>query len=237
MADNLESQKGKIVELLKEKAVMKQDVFRNATEAFEMLKVSVNDIATGLTKEVDDIDKRISIGISETKKYSIQLKVAGDVLEFFMHTNVFEFDHSHPMYKTGYIKHDENNSYCGIINVYNFLADSFKYNRFNDLGYLICRIFVNREKHFFIEAKGPLGAKYSGFSAEPITQEQLTEIINDLIIYAITFDLFTPPFEQVKEVSVGEIQEKMNSINLRTGKRLGYEAHTSGYQDDTNLYI
>ena len=237
MDDILNTQKDKIVTLLKEKAVMKQEVYRNTIEAFEMLKVCVNDISTGLLKETEDIDKRISIAISETKKYSIQLKVASDVLEFFMHTNVFEFDRSHPMFKTGYIKHNEDNSYCGIINVYNFLADSFRYDRTNDLGYLICRIFVNRERHFFIEAKGPVGVKYSGFSSEPLTQDQLTEIINDLIIYAITFDLFTPPFDQVKEVSVGEIQEKTNSTNLRTGKRLGYGTHTSSYEEDTNLYI
>lgn len=233
----LDDQKGRIVKLLKDKAVMKQDVFRRTTEAFELLKQSVNNISLTLNKEVENIDKRISVGVTETKKYSIQLKVAGDVLEFFMHTNVFEFDRSHPMYKTGYIRHDENNSYCGIINVYNFLSDSFRYDRSNDLGYLICRIFVNREMHFFIEAKGPVGVKYSSFSSEPITQDHITEIINDLIIYAITFDLFTPPYEQVREVSVGEIQEKTNSINLRTGKRLGFGTHTSGYEEDTNLYI
>ncbi len=55
-----------------------------------------------------------------------------------------------------------------------------------------------------------------------------------LIISAITFDLFTPPIEQIREVSVNEIQEKVSSINLRTGKRLGYG---SSSDEDTNLYI
>jgi hypothetical protein len=95
----------------------------------------------------------------------------------------------------------------------------------------VCRIFVNREMKFFIEAKGPIGVKYSSFSSEPINKEQLHEIINDLIIYAITFDLFTPPIEQVREVSVFEIQEKVSSINLRTGKRLGYGTSAS-YDED-----
>ena len=153
-----------------------------------------------------------------------------------MHTNVFEFEKSHAMFRTGYVKQNEYNSYCGIINVYNFLADSFKFNRLNDLGYIVCRIFVNREMKFFIEAKGPIGVKYSSFSTEPLNKEQLHEIINDLIIYAITFDLFTPPIEQVKEVSVFEIQEKVSSINLRTGKRLGYGASAS-YDEDNNMYI
>jgi hypothetical protein len=153
-----------------------------------------------------------------------------------MHTNVFEFDKSHPMFKTGYIKQNEYNSYCGIINVYNFLSDSFKYNRLNDLGYLMCRIFINREMKFFIEAKGSVGIKYSSFSVEPLNKEQLTEILNDLIIYAITFDLFTPPYDMVREVSVNEMIEKVSSINLRTGKRLGFETSAS-YDEDKNMYI
>lgn len=236
MADILTTQKEHIVKLLKEKSVMKQDVFNNTLTAFELTKQCVNDICNGLLTETEAIDKRISVAITDTKKYSIQLKVAGDILECFMHTNVFEFDKSHPMFKTGYIKQNEYNSYCGIINVYNFLSDSFKYNRLNDLGYLMCRIFINREMKFFIEAKGSVGIKYSSFSVEPLNKEQLTEILNDLIIYAITFDLFTPPYDMVREVSVNEMIEKVSSINLRTGKRLGFETSAS-YDEDKNMYI
>lgn len=236
MSDTLNNQKEHILKLLKEKSVMKQDVFRNTLSAFEMVKQCVDEIASDLNKETQAIDKRIVVSTLEKTSYATQLKVAGDMLEFFMHTNVFEFEKSHPMYKTGYVKQNEYNSYCGIINVYNFLADSFKFNRLNDLGYLVCRIFVNREMNFFIEAKGPIGVKYSSFSIEPLNKDQLHEIINDLIIYAITFDLFTPPLEQIREVSVNEIQEKVSSINLRTGKRLGYGTSAS-YDEDNNMYI
>ncbi|MBL7934728.1 MAG: hypothetical protein JNM51_02840 [Bacteroidia bacterium] len=236
MSDTLNQQKEQIIKLLKEKSVMKQDVFRNTITSFEMVKQCVEEIASELNKETQAIDKRLIVSSSETNNYATQLKVAGDMLEFFMHTNVFEFEKSHAMFRTGYVKQNEYNSYCGIINVYNFLSDSFKFNRLNDLGYLVCRIFINREMRFFIEAKGPIGIKYSSFSSEPINKEQLCEIINDLIIYAITFDLFTPPIEQIREVSVNEIQEKVSSINLRTGKRLGYGTSAS-YDEDSNMYI
>ena len=219
-----EIQKNKIVKLLTEKSVMKQDVFKNTIATFDLLKECISEVSNTL----------ISIEVTATSKQSTQLKVAGDMLEFFMHSNVFDFEKTHPMFKTSYVKQNEYNSYCGIINVYNFLADSIKYNRLEDLGYLVCRIFINRENHFFIEAKGPIGIKYSMFSFEPITKEQLTEVINELIIFAISFDLFTPPIDTVKEVTVSEIQEKVSSVNLRTGKRLGY---SSSVGDDTNMYI
>lgn len=237
MSDITDKQKDKIVKLLKEKSVMKQDVFNNTVACFDMLKQCLTEIANDLLKEIEPFDKRIGVEVTETQKYSVQLKVAGDILEYFMHTNVFEFDKSHPMFKTGYVKENEYNSFCGIINVYNFLTDSFRYNRLEDLGYLVCRIFINREKRFFIEAGGPTGIKYANFSFEPINKDILKEIINELIIYAVTFDLFTPPFENVKEVSVGEMQEKVSSINLRTGKRLGFSSSSSIVDEDTNMYI
>jgi len=234
MSANLTSQKEQILKLLKDKSVMKQDVFKNTVAAFDLLKQAISEIAHNLKQETEVIDKRIGVMVTETNNYVTQLKVAGDMLEFFMHTNVFQFDKSHVMFKTGYVKQNEYNSYCGIINVYNFLADSFKYNRSEDLGYLVCRIFINREMRFFIEAKGMMGSKYASFSDAPINKEQLVEVINDLIIYVISFDLFTPPFDSVKQVSVGEIQEKVSSINLRIGKRLGYGA-SSG--TDEELYV
>ena len=236
MSNSLNTQKDQIITLLKEKSVMKQDVFRNTIAAFALVKECAHEIANDLNNETQAIDKRIIVSSTEINSYATQLRVAGDMLEFFMHTNVFEFEKSHAMYRTGYIKQNEYNSYCGIINVYNFLNDSFKFNRLNDLGYLVCRIFVNREMRFFVEAKGPMGIKYSSFSVEPLNKVQLHEIINDLIIMAITFDLFTPPIEQVREVSVNEIQEKVSSINLRTGKRLGYGSNAS-FDEDTNMYI
>ncbi len=227
-------QKQEIVKLLTEKSAMKQDVFKNTTAVFEMMREICHEVANDLKSEVEKVDKRVSLGFYDINQHAMQLKVAGDMLELFMHTNVFEFEKTHPMFKTGYIKQNEFNSYCGLINVYNFLADSFKFNRLNDVGYLIARIFVNREMKFFIEAKAPLGLKHNTFSTEPLTKEKLKEVIHDLIVFVIAFDLYTPPFDSMKEVTVNEIQEKTSSISLRTGKRLGYGT-SANYDDEVNL--
>lgn len=231
MSENSDKQKKQILDLLKEKSVMKQDVYKNTIQLFAMMRDVCKDVIHDLKSEVEKVDRRVTLSFIEVNQHAMQLKVAGDMLEFYMHTNVFEFDRSHPMFKTGYIKQNEYNSYCGIINIYNFLADSFQFNRLNDLGYLVARIFVNREMKFFVEAKAPLGLKHNTFSAEPVTKEVLKEIIHDLIIFIISFDLYTPPFDSVREVSVNEMQEKTNSVNLRTGKRLGYGADDSGNEE------
>jgi hypothetical protein len=233
-----EKQHETILKLLSEKSVMKQDVYTNTIAVFNQLKEILKERAEELSDEVIKIDKRVNIFFKDISLQSMQLKVAGDILDFQMHSNVFEFDRSHPMFKTGYIKNNEMNSYCGIISVYNFLADSYKYNRLNDLGYLIARIFINRENRFFVETKTQIGYKYHNFSTGAISKEQLTDIVNELIIYSITFDLFTPPYDSVKQVTVYEMQEKSSSSALRTGKRLGYtgsKESSSTFDDEIHL--
>ncbi|MHB8261007.1 MAG: hypothetical protein ACYDCN_05280 [Bacteroidia bacterium] len=227
-----ESQREQVIKMLREKSVMKQDVYKNTHNNFEVLKEVVKEIAEDLKAEMQKVDNRIAVDYRFTSDHEIELKVAGDMLVFYMHSNVFEFDKSHPMFKTGYIKKNELNSYSGIIYVYNFLADSFKYNRLQDLGYLIARLFINRENRFFLEAKLPMGHKYSNFSDEAISSQILKEIVYDLIAYAISFDLYTPPSETVKEISLNEIIERVQSDKLKTGKRLGFKSQTEGNISD-----
>ncbi|MBK9284821.1 MAG: hypothetical protein IPM51_10980 [Sphingobacteriaceae bacterium] len=237
MRENQDKQNKIILKLLKDKSVMKQNVFNNTIDVFKLIKEILRERADELGDNAKKIDKRLGIEFKDHSAQSMNIKIAGDVLDFFMHTNVFEFENTHPMFKTGYIKENSLNSYCGIIHVYNFLSDSYKYNRLNDLGYLIARIFINQEKKFFIETKTQIGHKYMNFSDEPINKDVLSEIINELIIFAIMFDLYTPPYDAVRQVSVYELQEKQSSSALRTGKRLGYFGRDtdSGTSDEFNL--
>jgi hypothetical protein len=55
----------------------------------------------------------------------------------------------------------------------------------------------------------------------------------------VNFDLLTPPFDSVRQVTVFEMQEKSSSAALRTGKRLGYvglkDNTNSSFDDEVNL--
>jgi hypothetical protein len=83
-----------------------------------------------------------------------------------------------------------------------------------------------------MEAKPPLGYKYSNFSPDPITKDVLAEIVYELIIYAISFDLYTPPADAVREISLNEILERVQSDKMKTGKRLGFKLGGEGNIND-----
>ena len=47
--------------------------------------------------------------------------------------------------------------------------------------------------------------------------------IRGKMMYALSFDLLVPPFDLVKVASVDQINAKIESAKMRTGKRMGYK--------------
>ena len=103
-----------ILQLLREKSSLKQDVFYTTIDLFNQLREVVRSVASELKPLAEAIDKRIVVEFRERNAYEIELRVAGDVLLFHMHTNVFEFDTSHHIWKTGYVKENPGRSRIGI---------------------------------------------------------------------------------------------------------------------------
>jgi hypothetical protein len=219
---NSKNPKDLILETLKSKACLKQKVFRSTIDVFQNFKSEAKELSEELKSEMAEVDKDVVVEFIEKGDYEFHIKFGGDILVFFMHTNVFEFHKSHSMWNTSYIKEDELRAYCGMINVYNFLADSFKYNRVNDVGYLVARLFLNRDLHYFVEGKRQLGFLYNDFVNETISNDKIRQIIESSILYSMDFDLLTPTYDTMKVVSVHDVIEVTNAMNIKTGKRLGF---------------
>lgn len=206
------------------KTNLKQEVYQNTIKLFAILK----DVLRELSEEYrvllkDKVDDNVLPIFQEKGPFEAEFKIGGDVLIFSMHTNVFVFNREHPIWKLDYITANPMNAYCGVFNIYNFLADSFKYNRYQDLGYLIARIFVNRENHFFVEGKRQSGEIVKDFGTDKLTKKYLKDIIETSVKYAIDFDLLVPPYDQVKIATVEQMQVEINHSRIQTGKRLGFK--------------
>lgn len=217
--------KGKYEEIfnsLIRKGTLKQQVYRNTYQIFQEFKSIIREMAQEYTQRAGRDKIIIPFEFTDKGEFQFHLKFAGDILLFVMHTNVFEFSRYHEVMKTPYVREDKERSFCGVINIYNFLADSFKYNRINDIGYLIGRVFINKDMHYFIEGKREIGFLFNNFGNTVINREAARQIIESSILYTINFDLLTPPFDAVKEVSVEEMRTTLDSMLIKTGKRLGF---------------
>jgi len=205
------------------KSTVKQKVYENTAQTFYILKKVLKQLESDYLKKVKNkVPPSVMPVYTERGPFEAEFKIGGDLLIFSMHSNVFEFDDKHPVWNTPYIKDDPLRSYCGTINIYNFLADSFKYNRPNDLGYLVARIFINNEKHFFVEGKRQADEVVKDFAVDTISPGILRQIIETAIQYCIEFDLLVPLYEQVKIATVDQMNQKMTLSKMVTAKRLGF---------------
>lgn len=209
------------MELLTDKASVKQEIFRNSHEQFSLLKQIVKEVADNLSSDICKIDESVKVKYKDKNNFECEIHFSGDVLLFNMQTNVFTFDRSHAIWRSSYIKADTSRAYFTMINIYNFLADSFKYHRTQDVGILLGRIFINREGHFFVEGRRQLGFLFANLAQQQLSEQSLKEVIDTAIIQCLEFDLTVPDYREVMLVSVGEIMETSNVLHLKTSKKVG----------------
>lgn len=205
------------------KSTVKQKVYTNTKQTFKILKKVLYSLEKDYQSMLkDQVEQQAMPAFRERGPFEAEFEIGGDLLIFSMHSNVFEFDNKSPVLKSDYIQDDPLRSYCGMINIYNFLADSFRYHRDKDLGYLVARIFVNKDNHFFVEGKRQTEENVKSFAIDTISPGVIRQIVETAIRYCIEFDLLVPPYDAVKLATVEQMQEKIIHSKMTTGKRLGF---------------
>lgn len=218
----MESKINQIQELLCHKSATKQQVYQITQSIFRDLKLVLRAMETQLSPKLITDAPSVEVKYSDKGDFEAHLKFSGDTMVIMMHTNIFDFDQGHYVNKSKYVLEDKLREYCGMIQIYNFLSDSIKYNRDHDVGYLIARIFINKDQHFFIEGKRPLSFQYSDIEKNKISQEHLTTIVEEAMLFCLNFDLVAPPIDSINYISVEQKNMLSYSSGLPTGKRLGF---------------
>ncbi len=221
--------KSQILESIKDKAILRQLVFDNTSDAFESLKKVLLDLEKEYNLAISQItdDKRLVFKYEERSATDISLTFATEMLLFSLHTNVFQFNRDNEIWNNPYVMISPANAYSGMITIYNFLTDSFEMNRMEDLGYLVGRVFVNRQNHFIVEGKRQIGFKEENFEEAIISPSALKTVVETAINYALNFDLLVPPYDNIKIASVAQMHEKVQHARITTGQRLGFRFNSN----------
>lgn len=220
----MEIKKKDVVEILKEKSLLKQDVYATTLACYKKFRTVIEEEVIEFREKIPD--ERVRLKFDYNGDFESHAYVGSDVLVFNMHTNVFTFPEDDAIWKNSYIEEDKHLGYFGVINIYNFLAESFLQKRMNDAGYLIGRIFINKEGHFMIEGKGELSYYFRNIRTNVFDVETMRSIFEVAVKHAAEFDLHTPPYHRVSHVNVQQIKTLSNAQELKTGKRLGFKFET-----------
>lgn len=214
----------KILQAIIEKSNLGQKVYDNTYAVMQKLKEILHELASELDEQLDEsLDERVRIEYRDRGKYEAHFLFGENLLIFSMHTDIFRFGREDPIWKNPYVADEPANGYCGIINVWNFLKDSFEHKRLGDEGYLVARIFVNREMQFMVEGKRQHAKTRSKFGCCQVDKEGLTDVVEAAIGYSLHFDLLVPPYESQKIVTAEQFNTKFENSKMQTGKRLGYD--------------
>ncbi len=212
----------RLISLLKNKGVLNKDTTDATFRVFSKIKKLLIGFESALNTN-SEIDSRLKVSYIDRGTFEAELKISDDVLIFIMHTNAFVFEHGHPVLKSGYVSLDPSRGTCGMISVYNFLSDSFKYDKKNDVGQLIARVFINKEEHFFVEGKRQLGILFNDYANTVSNEETLSSLIDSCIVYSMDVDVTVPPFDAMKEISVFEAMSYNLQSAISPGKKLGFK--------------
>ncbi len=213
----------RIIDLLSSKSSTKQLVFRRTTDMFLRFKEQLEQVAQALNDAICNVDESVVVEFHDRGEHEAEIRFSGDVIIFQMHTNVFTFEKTHGIWKKGYVREDPMRAYFGMINMFNFLSDSLRYNRLGDIGHLIGRVFINKDDHFFVEGKRQFGYEFNNLAGDVLSDERIREMVEMAIIYALDFDLTTPDFNSQRRITVQQIQMMSSDLRNSTSKSLGFK--------------
>ncbi len=210
-----------IAEILLNKSTIKQQAYRNVCKAFKQLKDEAKSLIKELSKKTSERDSDIQLKVIPVSDQEFHVRVAGDLLVFVLHTNIITLTDEYDYNKSEYVAEKPVRKYLGQINVYNFMSDSFEFNRLNDPGYLLARLMINFENHFIVEGDRQIGFMFESVSGKPLEKTDLNILIRLIIAQAAENDLIAPPFPKIRRITVKEKMERTQSLGA--GNKIGFQ--------------
>ena len=217
-----------IAQGLSGKASAKQAIFRATQAAFDVLRQVSQELCLELTQRITTtVDASVRIEYYPVNGMEFHIRFSGDLLVFVMHSNIVTFPDSFGPMATPYVQADFRRRFFGHIMAYNFMADSIKYQRLSDPGYLVGRLLVNIDSHYFLEGVEQLELPDHDMSESPVTAAAMRLFVESAMIAAVNNDLIAPPMNDIQKITV---KQKLENQQVSRASKLGFSfSHEQQY--------
>ncbi|GAB3526582.1 hypothetical protein GCM10027443_01870 [Pontibacter brevis] len=212
-----------IINGLHQKSKTKQAIYRNTKETFNRMKEISQDLVEELTYRITRLDGDVIIEYRNVGEHEFQIKFSGDLLVFVMHSNIITFPDDYEIMRSNYVEEDFRRRFFGHIMAYNFMADTIKYNRLDDPGYLVGRMLVNIDRHFCIEGVKQLDLpkdKISNIAENRVTDKALRVIVESAMVAAVNNDLMGQDVSDIERIT---LKQKLENTHLTKPRKLGFQ--------------
>lgn len=210
-----------ILDTVNGKCAHKMRVKQNVASVFGTMKEEARKLVEQIIAEQDK-GVLASVAFRNVDNLQFQMDFGEDTIIFNLHEDVFDLEASHPVRKSSYVKEDTNRAFCGMVSIYNFLSTSINKARLDDLGYLIGRVFINAENHFFVDGKKRVGFLYSSFDTQTFNEKAMREVLIASVLHCMESDLEVPAFDAFASLNVLQIQSINGSMVKLPSRPLGF---------------
>jgi len=204
---------------LKQKSTAKQSIYRNTTAAFDLLRHVSQELVVELSRRLTPLDSSVVIEYRPINEMEFHIRFSGDLLVFVMHSNIVTFPDDYGPMSTPYVEEDFRRRFFGHIMAYNFMADSIKYQRLNDPGYLVGRLLINIDNHYFLEGVQQLEMPDHNMATNVISPDMMRLFVESAMIAAVNNDLIAPPMNEIKKITV---KQKYENQQVSRGSKVGF---------------
>ena len=204
---------------LKQKSTAKQAIYRNTLAAFDCLRQVSQELVLELAHKRPPLDASVVLEYRSINDLEFHIRFSGDLLVFVMHSNIVTFADDYGPMPSAYVRGDFRRRFFGHIMAYNFMADSIKYQRLNDPGYLVGRLLVNIENHYFLEGVQQLELPNNDMSDNVLTTDAMRLFIESAMIAAVNNDLIAPPLTEIQKINV---KQKLENQQVSRGSKVGF---------------
>ncbi|UOG73661.1 hypothetical protein MTX78_16190 [Hymenobacter tibetensis] len=204
---------------LKQKSSAKQSIYRNTMSTFDLLRKVTQELVVELSRKITPVDSTVIIEYRPVNDMEFHIRFSGDLLVFVMHSNIVTFPDEYGPMPTKYVEADFRRRFFGHIMAYNFMADSIKYQRMNDPGYLVGRLLINIDNHYFLEGVQQLELPDNDMSDNVVTADGMKLFVESAMIAAVNNDLIAPPLDDIQKISV---KQKLENQQVSRPSKVGF---------------
>ncbi len=204
---------------LRQKSTAKQAIYRNTQAAFDCLRLVSQELVKELNSKRPPLDASVVIEYRSINELEFHVRFSGDLLVFVMHSNIVTFPDDYGPMPSAYVGADFQRRFFGHIMAYNFMADSIKYQRMNDPGYLVGRLLVNIDNHYYLEGVQQLELPHNDMSDNLVTPAMMRLFVESAMIAAVNNDLIAPPLPEIQRINV---KQKLENQQVSRGSKVGF---------------
>ncbi|MCP2045830.1 hypothetical protein [Pontibacter sp. HSC-36F09] len=208
-----------IIQGLQQKSATKQAIYRNTYQTFTRMKELSQEIVDELTNRITTHNADVVIEYKAISDLEFQIKFSGDLLVFVMHSNIITFPDDYEIMRNDYVDEDFRRRFFGHIMAYNFMADTIKYNRLDDPGYLVGRMLINIENHFVIEGVKQMDLPSDRIARNVISDDKLRLIVESAMVAAVNNDLMGQDVSDIERITY---KQKLENSQLSKPRKLGF---------------